>query len=153
MKHRVLFVCTGNICRSPMAEGLFQAALDGDGEHTGWQVDSAGTHAGKGICPAPAAVAVAAAYGADISALRSRPLEQADFVRFDTIVALDRGHLDMISFMRPEAFSGTITLMPSTARSGFIEVPDPYGDSRRGYEAAGRLIVDGVAALLTELRS
>ncbi|MCZ6665092.1 MAG: low molecular weight phosphotyrosine protein phosphatase, partial [Gammaproteobacteria bacterium] len=42
---RVLFVCTGNICRSPMAEGLFQAALDDHGEHTGWVVDSAGTHA------------------------------------------------------------------------------------------------------------
>ncbi len=149
---RVLFVCTGNICRSPMAEGLFQAALDDNGEHTGWVVDSAGTHAREGIRPEPAAVAVASEYGADISALRSRPLEQADFVRFDTIVALDRGHLDLISFIRPEAFAGTITLMPSTARSGFIEVPDPYGGNRRGYETAGRLIADGVIALLAELR-
>ena len=136
-----------------MAEGLFRAALN-DGHGGGeWRVDSAGTHAGSGLAPEPAAVTVTARYGADISTLRSRSFEPADFERFDIIVPMDRGHLDLLTAICPETFTGTISLLPSGGETGFIEVPDPYGGARRGYEKAGKLIADGTSELLEQLRS
>lgn len=150
-KLRVLFVCTGNICRSPMAEGLFRAALTEDQASAGWLVDSAGTGAGSGHPPEPTAVSVATRYGADISSLRSRPFEAPDFERFDHIVVMDRGHLDLLTAICSQHFTGTINLLPSSAGKRLIEVPDPYGGPRRGYEKAGKLIVEGTGELLQQI--
>ncbi len=136
-----------------MAEGLFRAGLEDAQKGGGWLVDSAGTYAGDGRAPEPAAVTVAARYGADISDLRSRSFELADFERFDNIVAMDHGHLDLLMAIRPEGFNGTISMLPSERGAGFIEVPDPYGGETRGYEKAGKLIVEGTVALLARLRS
>lgn len=149
-QHSWLFVCTGNLCRSPMAEGLFRAALAASGAPSEWRVDSAGTHAATGSAPAPLAVEVAAEFGADIAAQRSRPFEVRDFQHFGHIVALDRGHLDLIEFLRPEDYPGTVTMLPAADGSGVIEVPDPYGRARRAYVRAARLIADGIAVLMRE---
>lgn len=148
---RILFVCTGNICRSPMAEGILRAALAEIRREPGWTIDSAGIHAVVGHPPAPLAVKVAAQYGADIRALASRPFTSCDFERFDDIIAMDRGHLDHLSFLRPPAFAGTLALMRAANGRDWLEVPDPYGGSSRDFKRAGRLIAEGIGAMLGQL--
>lgn len=149
---RWLFVCTGNLCRSPMAEGLCRATLEAIGAPDDWAVDSAGTHALEGRPPAPLAVEVAGTLGADISTQRSRAFDAADFADFDHVVALDAGHLDLLGFLCPEGWPGRLTLLPGEGGRGWVEVPDPYGQPRCAYEHAGSLIAAGVAALIDEAR-
>jgi protein-tyrosine phosphatase len=144
----ILFVCTGNICRSPIAEGLFRAGsarLDG-----AWHVDSAGIHARDGEAPTAPAIAVAARHGADIAGLRARQFVPDDFARFDAIVALDRGHLDFLEALVPAAWSGRLGLFVDRRGRPF-EVPDPYGRTAWAYRRAGHLIAEGIEALLDEL--
>lgn len=144
----VLFVCTGNICRSPFAAGLFGARC-GQLPDT-WQVDSAGIHARPGLPPEPHAIALAAELGVDLSAARSRIFERTDFARFDNIVAMDRGHLDFLQAIRPLDFDGRIALLEDE-RGNSLEVPDPYGRPLRIYRTTARLIATGIAALLEDL--
>lgn len=144
----ILFVCTGNLCRSPLAEGLFRAGavrLPGV-----WSIDSAGIHALDGQPPAPPAVAEAARHGVDIAALRARHFTPADFARFDCIVAMDRGHLDYLATLAPTTWSGRLGLFVDRRGKPF-EVPDPYGRTVWAYRRAGRLIAQGIAVLLDEL--
>ncbi|MGD9603080.1 MAG: low molecular weight protein-tyrosine-phosphatase [Gammaproteobacteria bacterium] len=149
---RVLFVCTGNLCRSPLAQGLLEAALAARGLANDVQVDSAGTHAVVGEPPAPFAIEVARDYGSDISGQRARQLQPEDFERFDRIVALDLGHLDQLRFLRPEDARAKVTLLlAGMAAAGDAEVPDPYGRERDEFEFAARLIDVGVKRLLEEL--
>ena len=144
----VLFVCTGNICRSPFAAGLFRARC---GQLPGtWQVDSAGIKARPGLPPEPHAIALAAELGVDLSAARSRCFERADFTRYDHLVAMDRGHLDFLQAVRPHGFEGRIALLED-GHGNALEVPDPYGRPVRIYRAAARLIATGIAALLEDL--
>src|SRR5690348_15769529 len=97
---RILFVCLGNICRSPLAEGAMRAAAGKAGLAV--EVDSAGTgdwHAGK--APDRRAIATAARHGIDISGLRARQVSPDDFERFDHLIALDRKNLDDLRLMMP----------------------------------------------------
>ncbi|MEX2479405.1 MAG: low molecular weight protein-tyrosine-phosphatase [Gammaproteobacteria bacterium] len=146
---RVLFVCTGNLCRSPLAAGLF-AARCGTRLSTAWTVDSAGLHAREGLAPAAPAIAVAEEHGVDISAKRSRCFVHEDFARFDHIVAMDRGHLDFLSATCPPAYRGRIALLEDE-RGQPIEVPDPYGRPLRAFRHAAQLLVTGIAVLLEDL--
>ncbi len=151
--HRgVLFVCTGNICRSPVAEGVLRMQLSAAGLGNGWRIDSAGLLAESGRPPEPHAVEVAAALGADIHALRSRPFEVADFERFDCIIAMDHGHLDYLMAVRPGHYTGQLALLNDNAGKA-VEVPDPYGRAKRAYRRAGQLISVGVEQLVAELAS
>lgn len=151
---RVLFVCTGNLCRSPLAAGLLRArAAARDAGHL-VVADSAGTHARSGRPPEPLAVEVAADYGADITACRSRPLCREDFERFDRLVALDLGHLDFMRGVCPPQAAGDIRLLlAGMAQGGDAEVPDPYLGTRSDFEYAARLIVAGVERMLDEILS
>lgn len=144
----ILFVCTGNICRSPLAEGLFRAGVAERGGD--WLVDSAGIHALVGRPPAPLALATAAEFGIDIGGLRARAFEAADFVRFARIVAMDAGHLDYLQAVCPPRWPGRLGLLHD-ARGRPFEVPDPYSRATSAYRRAGRLIARGVATLLAEL--
>jgi protein-tyrosine phosphatase len=152
MTTRILFVCTGNICRSPIAHGLMEAAVRQRELHSRFVIDSAGTHAQHGMPPEQLAVEVAASYGTDISGQRSRPLLEKDYAEFDLMIGLDLGHLDYLRFMRPANSNAEIQLLlGGLAGSGNAEVPDPYGRDRADFEYAARLIEIGTQRLLERL--
>ncbi|MBI4696576.1 MAG: low molecular weight phosphotyrosine protein phosphatase [Gammaproteobacteria bacterium] len=148
---RILFVCTGNLCRSPLARGLLAKHLALRPDAAAFTIDAAGTAAREGLPPTPYTLEVAARRGVDLGAHRSRSVVPADFTRFDTLVALDFGHLDWLRFMRPaDARCELRLLLAAHARRPAHEVPDPYGKSARVYERVARLIELGVRAWLAE---
>lgn len=124
----VLFVCLGNICRSPTAEGVFRAAVTRAGLAEAIRVDSAGTgdwHVGRP--PDTRAIAAAGSRGYDLSALRARQVRRSDFARFDWILAMDRSNLTALKALRPPAYDGHLGLFLDLAPElGVAEVPDPY---------------------------
>lgn len=149
---RVLFVCTGNLCRSPMAHGILQAYAYTAGLDQGLIVDSAGVNARPGLPPEPHAIEAALAYGADISQLRSRAVTPGDFVSFDRLIAMDYGHLDALHFSCPAVLRPKLTLLfPKRDNARAMEVPDPYQQGLRQFERSARLIADGVRAVLEEI--
>lgn len=148
---RILFVCTGNICRSPTAEGVMRARLAAAGlDHA---VDSAGTqgfHAGEP--PHVPAIRAAAARGYDLLPLRARKLERVDFRRFDLLLAMDRGHLDR---MRRLAVAGPGRIGLFLDHAPGLEgrdVPDPYYGGSADFEHVLDLVEAGCDALVTALR-
>jgi low molecular weight protein-tyrosine phosphatase len=149
----VLFVCTGNICRSPTAEGVFRKFVADAGMEKAIVADSAGTHGYHiGEPPDPRARDSAAARGYDLSGLRARRIERADFQRFDLIVALDRGHLAILSRMADPSAAHKLKLMMSYARE-FKEkdVPDPYYGGPQDFERVLDMLEDAARGLLDAL--
>ncbi|RJF81547.1 low molecular weight phosphotyrosine protein phosphatase [Azospirillum cavernae] len=151
---KVLFVCTGNICRSPTAEGVFrhrvvQAGLDG---RIG--VDSAGTHGYHiGEPPDPRSQQAAKARGVDLSGLRARKVTPEDFYEFDHILAMDDGHLAHLRRMAPADARAAVTLFLDDAPDvGVRETPDPYYGDARGFERVFDLCEQGAAGLLARVR-
>ena len=152
--YRVLFVCTGNICRSPMAHGLLAAYL----EEFGWQervtVDSAATH-GYRINEPPDSLAatVAAHHGIDIRSLRSRKLVREDFFHADSIVAMDQHNIETLHARAPASQGHKIRLLLDfVGKEPGCEVRDPYGGPLAEFEAAFGLIDRGVTGLLQMLK-
>lgn len=134
---KVLFVCTGNICRSPTAEALLRHHLRQEGLEDRVEVASAGTedyHIGQS--PSQEAIICAAARGYDMSGLRARRLTQDDFENYDLILAMDGGHLRQLKALRPAEASCAIALyldvLPGSADR---EVLDPYYGTLADYEA------------------
>jgi low molecular weight protein-tyrosine phosphatase len=149
---KLLFVCTGNLCRSPMAEGILRARLLEAEFADEVLIDSAGIHAAIGRAPEPLAVEAAAAYGADISDLSSRPFGPADFARFDHLIAMDLGHLDFLQATCPSAVTVDIRLLlDDVADFKKLEIPDPYRQDRDAYEFSARLINVGIDHLMKRL--
>ena len=150
---RILFVCTGNICRSPTAEGLFRHRIREAGLEGRLLGDSAGTegyHAGD--APDPRAIAEAARHGVEIGDLRARRLERADFERFDLLLGMDRGHLASMRRLAPARRQDRIGLLLAHAPDcGQAEVPDPYYGGEAEYRLSYRLIDAGIAGLMRYL--
>lgn len=149
---RVLFVCLGNICRSPLAEGVFRAEAARAGLSEGLRVDSAGTgnwHAGE--APDARAVAVAARHGINISGQRARQISRGDFHAFDLILGMD--HRNVQDLTRIAAFDNkaTIDLFLGHATGETRDVADPYYGDEADFEAAYRDIKAGATALATVL--
>jgi protein-tyrosine phosphatase len=148
----VLFVCMGNICRSPLAEGAFRAEADRRGLDVA--VDSAGTggwHAGEP--PDARAIAVARRNGVDIAGLRARKVTRADFDRFDHIVALDDENLADLRALRPPAGGAKLSLLLDhvPGREGEA-VADPYYGGDTHFDAAWRDATQGARGLAEALQ-
>ena len=153
MSSRILFVCLGNICRSPTAEGVFRHRARQAG-FTSLQVDSAGTagwHIGK--APDPRTVAAAKRRGYDLSALRARQVRATDFDNFDLILAMDKQNLAELKSMAPRGARTSLGLFLDHAESSaFREVPDPYYGGDAGFEQVLDLIEQASDGLIARLR-
>ena len=149
----VLFVCTGNICRSPTAEAIFRKLVADAGMSETILADSAGTHGYHiGEPPDVRAQASAADRGYDLSSLRARRVERADFQRFDLIVAMDRDHFTILSRMAEPFAAHKLKLMMSYA-DGFEEedVPDPYYGGPQDFERVLDMLEDAARGLLDSI--
>ena len=151
---RVLFVCMGNICRSPTAEGVFREFVRRHAPELELEIDSAGTHDYHvGEPPDPRALKAASTRGLDISGLRARQVEDADFERFDLILAMDRLNYETLRDRSPPVFHSRIRLLLEFADdTGRQEVPDPYYGGAKGFEEVLDLLEDASAGLLAEVR-
>lgn len=151
---RVLFVCMGNICRSPTAEGVFRAHVERAGLDTQVEVDSAGTHGYHvGSAPDPRAQAAARQRGYELSGLRARRVTEADFRRYDLILAMDRDNLSLLRDACPAEERHRLRLFLEFARNfGDDEVPDPYYGGPEGFERVLDLVEDAAAGLIDEIR-
>ena len=151
----VLFVCLGNICRSPTAQGLFVQRLEAAGMLDSVAVDSAGTgdwHVGR--APDPRAIAAAADQGVDLSPQRARQVTLDDFHQFDRIMAMDRANLADLEAMAPAGARARLELFLSYARHADTdEVPDPYYGGSSGFSRVLELITDASDGLIHDLRA
>jgi len=149
----VLFVCTGNICRSPTAEGVFRALLARHALADRVRTDSAGTHDyHAGEAPDRRATAHAAARGIDISGLRARQLAQRDFEEFDLVLAMDRGHLQHMAQACAPQYRGKLRLFLDFAGMTEADVPDPYYGGGEGFEQVLDMVEAAAGGLLDHVR-
>jgi len=150
----VLFVCTGNICRSPTADGVFRHLVREAGLEAKVRVDSAGTHDyHAGEPPDERAQVHALRRGYDLSALRARQVARGDFERFDLVLAMDRGHLRVLQRLAPPEHRHKLRLfMEFAATRRRDEVPDPYYGGAGGFEEVLDMVEDAAHGLLEELR-
>lgn len=150
---RLLVVCLGNICRSPMAEGILRARIEASPLRGRVLVDSAGTgdwHVGRP--PDHRAIATAASHGIDIAGLRARQFRRADAELFDWLLCADHDNLfDVRARLQPDAHSRAALLLEWSGVGVSMDVPDPYFGELDGFEHSWRLLeqaADGVVARL-----
>jgi protein-tyrosine phosphatase len=151
---RVLFVCMGNICRSPTAEGVFRKLQRESAPELEIQVDSAGTHAYH-IDESPDARSYAAAMdrGVDISGHRGRQATFQDFHEFDYVIAMDSDNLRRLQALRPKGSRAVLRLLLEYApEAGLLDVPDPYYGGPGGFERVLDLVEQGSQGLLDEIK-
>src|ERR1039457_7391672 len=143
----VLFVCTGNVCRSPMAEGIFRQSVRGRGDY---QVVSAGLGALEGQPPSSYAIQAVKELGIDISALRSRMLTAELVQQADYIFGMTHSHLDTVAMLYPQAAEKSFLLREFDETLGSFEkdISDPIGGSYEVYLNCRDQIEQGIASLL-----
>jgi protein-tyrosine phosphatase len=153
-KIRILFVCMGNICRSPTAQGVFSALVRREGLADWIAVDSAGTHDyHMGKMPDERARGAALRRGIDISGQRARIVTEDDFYTHDYILAMDYANAADLMAMCPPEHADKVGLFLSYAPGGGqAEVPDPYYGGPTGFERVLDLIEQGAEGLLADIR-
>jgi protein-tyrosine phosphatase len=151
---KVLFVCTGNICRSPTAEGVFRDLIMREGLNDRVQVDSAGTHGFHvGEPPDRRSQESAEKRGIDLSQLRARRTKASDFAKFDYVLAMDFTNIDALRSLAPRTSGKKLQLLMAFAPGDEIrEVPDPYYGNGDGFERVLNMIEEASAGLLSDIR-
>ncbi len=154
-KHRILFVCMGNICRSPMAEGIMRSLIAEKNLETCFEIDSAGTldyHEGELADPRMRDHAFRRSYNLTH---RSRPVVDADFERFDIIIGMDDSNIAWLDRAAPssEARMKIRRMAEFFTKNDIDHVPDPYYGGARGFDLVIDLLEDGCENLLTSLTS
>jgi len=154
MTVKVLFVCLGNICRSPTAEGIFAHRLQEAGLQQQVEIDSAGTsdwHIGK--APDARSIAAANARGYAIDHLRGRQAIAEDFARFDYILAMDTDNLALLQRLQPPGWKGRLGLFLEFAGDQApVSVPDPYYGGEEGFQLVLDLLEEASDGLLADIR-
>ena len=154
-KHRLLFVCLGNICRSPMAEGAFRRVAEKEGLLDRFEIDSAGLgswHIGQ--APDTRAQEAAAGRGIDISTQSARQVSRADFARFDLLLAMDgMNHAELLELAPADARHKIRYFLDFAPHAGTREVPDPFYGGSEGFDQALDLIEAAARGLLADLLS
>ncbi|MDD5469000.1 MAG: low molecular weight protein arginine phosphatase [Anaerolineales bacterium] len=145
----VIFVCTANICRSPMAEALFKLMLNSEGDH--WRVESAGTWAEAGLPASQKAQQVIAEMGGDLSQHRSRPVERSLLDEFDLILTMEQGQKEALRAEFPELAPKVFGLREILSQAG--DIRDPHGSSLEDYQATAREIALILGTGLEKIRS
>ncbi len=150
----VVFVCMGNICRSPTAEAVFRRQVEQAGLADRIAIDSAGTHDYHiGELPDPRTRQAASKRGYDMSALRGRQVGVGDFSRFDYVLAMDENNLAILQRLRPRDAESHLGLFLEFAeRHVEREVPDPYFGGADGFERVLDMVEDAAQGLLSHLR-
>ena len=150
---KVLFVCMGNICRSPTAEGVFRKLAHKSGLSGELEIDSAGTHGFHvGRPPDARAVTHAARRGIDLTALRAREVVPGDFIHFDYVIAMDHSNVEYLKEFCPAHLAGKIELLLSYAGDGASrDVPDPYQGKAKDFELVLDLVEQGCQGLIDHL--
>lgn len=150
---RVLFVCMGNICRSPTAHGVFKQLVQRQGFTDAIVVDSAGTHAYHlGDPPDKRAQKAAERRGVDLTGLRARRIQPEDYQDFDYILAMDKENLRYLESHCPDAHTHKLRLLLSYAEKLFdSEVPDPYYGGPQGFEHVLDLVEASCEGLLKHI--
>lgn len=150
---RVLFVCTGNICRSPSAEGVLRARLDSLGLDHAIAVDSCGTHGyHTGDPPDSRAIGVCRDRGIDIAGLRARPWASGDAARFDLVVGMEDHHRRWVEKRQPAGSKiRVVRLLDFAPDQPWRDVPDPYYGGVQDFHEMLDLIEQGVDGLLAHL--
>ena len=150
---KVLFVCLGNICRSPTAEGVFTRLVTEAGLEERIVIDSAGTgdwHVG--LPPDERASEAAARRGYDLSALRARQVSASDFAGFDYILAMDEENVQALKALAPKEHAHKVRLFTDFSSTPTGAVPDPYYGGADGFERVLDLVEDAARGLLGHLR-
>lgn len=151
---RVLFVCMGNICRSPTAQGVFRSLVEREGVSHRVEIDSAGTHAYHvGEPPDRRAQESATRRGIDLSDLRARRVEADDFHRFDYVLAMDQDNYHNLSGICPPGLERKLMLfMDFAPHLRTREVPDPYYGGPTGFERVLDMVEAAAEGLLADIR-
>ena len=151
---KILFVCLGNICRSPTAHGVFESMLESEGLSGSVFVDSAGTGAWHTEhLPDRRAQEAAVSRGFDLSHIRARQVKVEDFESFDYILAMDKTNLQDLLALSPEAYKEKIKLFLSFGQdSKTVEVPDPYYGGVKGFSIVLDLVESACLGLLDEIK-
>lgn len=150
---RVLFVCLGNICRSPLAEGVFRHLVAEEGLEDAVEIDSAGTggwHVGE--APDPRSQEVAARHGVSLDGQSARRVDDEDFMAFDWIVAMDEDNERDLLRRRPDGARARVVRLRDFDPDGPGDVPDPYYGGPQGFEVVFRMVERSGRALLDEIR-
>ncbi len=151
--HKILFVCMGNICRSPTAEGVFRQKVEQAHVTEQFVIDSAGTHAYHvGEPPDLRSQEYARKRGIDLSAQRARQVQVQDFAKFDLVLAMDKDNLRLLQNQCPAEYQHKIKLMMSYAsHSPSDVVPDPYYGGGRGFDVVLDYLEDAAEGLLNDI--